>query len=205
MLPDVNTMMWIEAKQMAVNVEVKRVCAQTRIAALMRKIRLQAVYQKAKVAAITIATHVRQFLARLFVSKLLQVMRADKEYQLRCKCAKIVQTSWRRFFWRNRFILHQERRAEEVRQKIAAIRTKLQALRQREKALIVYRDVIRLEDVIATVTISFHDDTLYQGGNSMLIKVYVPTTKETFTFNVEEVVIRECLEKALSSEGRLSW
>ena len=205
MLPDVNNMMWKEAKQMAVNVEVKRVCAQTRIAALVRKVLQRASYLKVKDAAITIATRIRQFLARIFVSKLLQAMRDDKEYQLRSKCAKVVQTAWRRFFWRNRFILHQERRAEELRQKIAAIRAKLQALRERERALIVYRDVIRLDSTIASVTISFHNDAFLHEGNSMLIKVYVPTTKETFTFNVEENAIRECLEKALSSEGRLSW
>ena len=205
MLDDVNTMMWKEAKQMAIKVEVKRVCAQTRIAALVRRIIHREAYLKVKDAAVTIATHVRQFLARMFVSNLLKIMRDDKEYQCRLKCAVVVQTTWRRFFWRNRFIIHQERRAEEIRQKITAIRAKFQALREREKALVVHRDVIRVESVIATVTISFHDDSFFQDGNSMLIRVYVPTTKEIFTFNVEENAIRECLEKALSSEGRLSW
>eukprot|EP00584_Thalassiosira_punctigera_P027176 CAMPEP_0172580728 /NCGR_PEP_ID=MMETSP1067-20121228/139906_1 /TAXON_ID=265564 ORGANISM="Thalassiosira punctigera, Strain Tpunct2005C2" /NCGR_SAMPLE_ID=MMETSP1067 /ASSEMBLY_ACC=CAM_ASM_000444 /LENGTH=606 /DNA_ID=CAMNT_0013373475 /DNA_START=37 /DNA_END=1854 /DNA_ORIENTATION=- len=58
---------------------------------------------------------------------------------------------------------------------------------------------------MAVVTISFRDETYLQNENSMFVKVYVPTTKETFTFDLEENAIRECLEKALSSEGRLSW
>mmetsp|Transcript_33640 Transcript_33640/g.60566 ORF Transcript_33640/g.60566 Transcript_33640/m.60566 type:complete len:757 (-) Transcript_33640:458-2728(-) len=205
MLPDVNTLMWKEAKRMTISVEAKRVCAQIRISALVRKNLQQAEYLNAKHAAIIVAKHVRQFLARIFVSKILQAMREDEEYQRRWRCAKVVQTAWRRFFWRNRFILHQDRRIEEKRQQIAATRAKLRETRERERASIVFRDVIRIDSTLATVTISFRDESYLQDENSMLIKVYVPTTKETFSFNLEENAIRECLEKALSSEGRLSW
>jgi len=205
MLPDVNAMMWKDAKRMAINVEAKRVCAQRRISALTRRILQQAVYLKAKHAAITVAKHVRQFLARIFVSKMLQAMREDKEYQRRWRCAKIIQTAWRRFFWRNRFTLHQERRIERKRREIAATRAKLKEMRERQRSSVVFRDVIRIDSTIAVVTISFRDENYLQDENSMLIKVYVPTTKGVFAFNLEEKAIRECLEKALSSEGRLSW
>jgi len=124
MLPDVNAMMWKEAKQIAINVEAKRVCAQIRLATLARKILKRTEYLVAKHAAIIVAKHVRQFLARIFVSKILQAMREDEEYQRRWRCAKVVQTAWRRFFWRNRFVLHQERRIEEKKQNIAATRAK---------------------------------------------------------------------------------
>ncbi|KAL7539963.1 hypothetical protein ACHAXR_009754 [Thalassiosira sp. AJA248-18] len=205
MLPDVNTMMWKEAKRMAIGVEAKRVCAQIRISALVRSNLQQEEYLKSKQAAIVVAKHVRQFLARIFVSRLLKAMRENEEYQRRWRCAKVVQTAWRRFFWRNRFILHQERRIEEKRKAIAVARAKLRDVRERDRSSIVFRDVIRIDSTIATVTISFRDESYLQDENSMQIKVYVPTSKETFAFSLEETVIRECLEKALSSEGRLSW
>ncbi|KAL7551886.1 hypothetical protein ACHAWF_015097 [Thalassiosira exigua] len=205
MLPDVNAMMWKEAKRMAIAVEAKRVCAQIRISARVRKDLPQVAYAKAKDAAIIIATHIRQFLARRFVSKLLKAMREDQEYQRRWACARVVQTAWRRFFWRNRFILHQERRVAERKRQIAAIRAKLKAIRASERSSIVFRDVIRIDSTVATVTIFFRDESWLLDENSMLIKVYVPSTKETFVFKLEEHEIRKCLEKALSSEGKLSW
>ncbi|KAL9182239.1 hypothetical protein ACHAXT_012891 [Thalassiosira profunda] len=205
MLPDVNAMMWREAKRMAVSVEARRVCAQIRIAALVRRIFRRQDYLTAKRAAITLATHVRQFLARIFVAKLLRAVRADKAYQRRCQCSKTVQTAWRRFFWRSRFLLHLERRAEEKRQRIAATRAELRQLRERELASIVYRDVIRIDSTIAAVTIYFRDESYLEDANSMLLKVYVPSTRETFVFNLEEAAIRKCLEEALFSEGRLAW
>lgn len=205
MLPDVNAMMWKESKRMAICVEAKRVCAQIRISALARKSLQMATYLKEKQAAITIASHVRQFLARIFVSKLLRAMRENQEYQRRWKCAKVVQTAWRRFFWRKRFILHQRRRVEEKRQQIAATRAMLREIRERERSLVVFRDIIRVDSTIATVNIFFRDESYLRDANSMLIKVYVPTSKETFSFNLEEAAIRECLEKALSSPSALSW
>lgn len=55
------------------------------------------------------------------------------------------------------------------------------------------------------MTISFRDEHILHGDIFIQIQVYVPTTKETFDFNIEECALRECLEKAVSSEGRLSW
>jgi len=205
MIPDVNAMMWKEAKLMAIKVEAKRVCAQIRISARLRRNLQRAEYLKEKAATIVIAKHARQFLAHIFVSKLLKAMRENEEYQRRSRSAIVVQTAWRQFFWRNRFLLHQERRIEEKRKHIAATRSKFRAMRERERALIVFRDVICIDSTIAAVTISFHDESYLQDENSMLLKVYVPTTKETFSFTLEESAIRECLEKVLCSEGRLSW
>jgi len=97
MLPDVNAMMWKEAKRMAMEVEVRRVCAQTRMSAFVRKNLEQAKYAKKKEAAVTIAKYVRQYLARMFVLKILHALRQDEEYKRRKKCATIVRTAWRRF------------------------------------------------------------------------------------------------------------
>ena len=59
MLPDVNGMMWKEAKRMAFDVEVKRVCIKTRIAARVRRNIQRALYLKAKHSATFISKHVR--------------------------------------------------------------------------------------------------------------------------------------------------
>lgn len=205
MLPDVNNMIWMEAKRMALDVEARRVCAQSRISALVRTHFRKAEYSKQKAAAVAIEKHGRRFLASVFVSKLLNTMRESETHKHRVKCATVAQTAWRRFFWRNRFILYQERLAKEQRESIAATRAKLRELRERERALIIFRGIIRSESIFAMVTISFLDECDLQDENSMTIKVYIPTTKETFVFNLKENAIRECLEKALSSEGRLSW
>ncbi|KAL3765611.1 hypothetical protein ACHAW5_008268 [Stephanodiscus triporus] len=205
MLPDVNSMMWKEAKRMAIHVEVRRVCAQTRISALARKNREQAKYTNKKEAAVTISKYVRQYLARVLVSKILHALRQDEEYKRRTKCATVVQTAWRRSYWRSRFIMHQERMIKARREQIAATRAKFREERQRKHASIVLREVIQLDSTIAIVTISFRDEHILHGDIFIQIQVYVPSTKETFAFNIEECALRECLEKAVSSEGRLSW
>lgn len=51
----------------------------------------------------------------------------------------------------------------------------------------------------------FYNVSYLQDENSMLIKVYMPVIKEMFSVNLEENTITKCLEKALLSEGRLSW
>ena len=205
MLPDVNAKMWKEAKRMAANVEVRRVCAQTRLAALVRKNLQQAKYSKEKVAAVVIAKYVRRFLARNFVSKIVHALRQDEEYKRRTNCATVLQTAWRRFFWRNRFLLHQERRIADQRELISATRSKFREERDRKYKSIVLRDVIRLDSTIAVVNISLHDENVLLGEYAIQLSVYVPSTKETFNFSIDECSLRECIEKAKSSEGRLSW
>lgn len=205
MLPDVNAMMWKEAKRMAMEVEVRRVCAQTRMSAFVRKNLEQAKYAKKKEAAVTIAKYVRQYLARMFVLKTLHALRQDEEYKRRKKCATVVQTAWRCFYWRSRFIMHQQRRINERRELIAATRAKFRKEKQRKHASVVLREVIQLDSNIAIVTIYFRDEHIRQEENSIHIQVYVPSTKETFDFDIEECALRECLEKVVSSESRLSW
>eukprot|EP00984_Skeletonema_dohrnii_P030542 scaffold22095_cov153-Skeletonema_dohrnii-CCMP3373.AAC.3 len=205
MLPDVNAMMWRESKDMAIHEEARRVCAQIRIAAFVRKILQCVKFKDTKHSAITIAKHVRRFLSRLFVAKILNALKDDEEYQQRVKCATVLQQEWRRFFWRNRFLCHQERVRAERRKHILITHAKLKEERERKLASVVYRDVIRIDETLAVVTIYLQDDAKLRDDASMLLAVYVPTTKRTFSFKLAEKDVRECLEKALSSEGKLSW
>jgi tetratricopeptide (TPR) repeat protein len=205
MVADVNGMMWKEAKTMAINTEAKRVCAQIRIASLVRKLQQSSRYRVAKVAVLIIETRVRQFLSRILVASLLRARNDDDIYKFHTRCSLLIQKSWRRYFWRNRFVQHQEQRVADQRQKIASIRAKLREQRKRDAESIVYRDVIRVDSTIAAVTIFFQDDSAFQENVVMLMKVYVPTTHETFTFRLEEKTVRDCLENSLSSPGKLSW
>ena len=205
MLPDVNAMMWRESKEMAIHEEAVRVCAQIRIAAFVRKILQFARYKDAKLSAITIAKNVRRFLSRRFVAKIFKALKDDEQYQQRVKCAIVVQQEWRRFFWRNLFLHHQERVRAERRKQILITHAKLKEERERKLATLVYRDVIRIDATLAVVTIHLQDDAQLRDDASMQLIVYVPTTKRTFFFKLAENDVRECLEKALSSEGKLSW
>ncbi len=205
MLPDVNAMMWRESKKMAIHEEALRVCAQIRIATYVRKVLQYAKYKDAKRSAITIAKFARRFLSRLFVAKILKALKDDEEYQQRVKCAIVLQQEWRRFFWRNRFLCHQERVRAERRTQILITHAKLKEERERKLVSVVYRDVIRIDEILAVVTILLQDDTQLRDDASMQLIVYVPTTKRTFSFSIAEKDVRECLEKALSSEGKLSW
>lgn len=205
MLPDVNAMMWRESKEMAIHEETRRVCAQVRIAAFARKVILCVKFKDAKQSAITIAKHVRRFLSRQFVAKILKALKDDEEYQQRVICAIVIQQEWRRFFWRNRFLSHQERVRAERRKQLLITRAKLKEENERKLASVVYRDVIRIDETLAVVIIYLHDDTQLRDDASMLLTVYVPMTKRTFFFKLAENDVRECLEKALSSEGKLSW
>lgn len=205
MLPDVKKMMWNEAKRMSIEVEVRRVCAQTRIAARVRARQHLARYLEAKAAAVVIASRVRQYLARLFVTKLLRHLRESEEYKLRTKCARAIQTEWRRYFWRSRFLGHQREMLEDRRRKIAELRARLREKREREQAAIVYRDIVRIEHVFSAVTIYFYDECHLDRANTMVIEVYVPASKETFRFELDEGTIRETLRSAAGSGENLSW
>ena len=205
MLPDVNRMMWRESKEMAIHEEAKRVCAQIRIAAFVRKVIQNVKFKEAKLSATTISKHVRRFLSRLFVAKILKALREDEEHQLRVKCAIILQQEWRRYFWRSRFLHHQEQLRAERRKQIMITRAKLKEEKERKLSSIVYRSVIRIDSTLAVVTIYLQDDMQLRDDVSMLLTVYVPTTRRTFSFKLAETDIRECLERALASEGKLSW
>lgn len=199
MLPDVNARMWKEAKRIAMNVEVRRVCAQTRLSALVRKNLQQAKYSKEKFAAVVIVKYVRRFLSHMFVSKIVHALRQEEEYRCRTKCATVLQAAWRRVFWRSRFLLHQERWIADQREGNMRTRAKFREERDRKYKSIVVRDVIHLDSTIAVVNISIQEEY------SIQLSVYVPSTKETFNFNIDEISLRECIEKAVSCEGRLSW
>ena len=184
---------------MALNVEAIRVCAQSRISALVRMQFRKEEYSKQKAAAVVIEKHIRSFLARAFASRLLRLKREKEESKRRSKCAIVVQTIWRRFFWRNRFILYQERIERERIERISVARAKLREFRQRERASIILRRVIRSDSIIAIAIISINEICHTLVENSMFINVYTPTTKETFSFTLNESTIRECLEMTLSS------
>lgn len=205
MLPDVNRMMWKEAKAMAIDLETKRVCAQIRIATLVRKQQQNARYVIARNAVVVMEKYVRKFLARILFASLIKVRNDDLGFKLQTKCSIQIQKSWRRYFWRNRFIDIQEQRIAEERHKIETIRSRLKAQRDRVEASIVYRDVIRVDSTIAAITLFFHDDSSFKENVVMMMKVYVPATKETFVFSLGENTIRECLENTLDSPGHLSW
>ena len=190
---------------MSIEVEVRRVCAQTRIAARVRARQHLARYLEAKAAAVVIASHVRQYLARLFVSKLLRHLRQSEEYKLRTKCSRAIQTEWRRYFWRSRFLEHRREVLENRRRKITELRARLREKREREQAAIVYRDIVRIEHVFAAVTIYFYDECHLDSANTMVIKVYVPASKETFRFGMGEDTVRETLRSAAGSGESLSW
>ncbi|KAL7464361.1 hypothetical protein ACHAXS_004691, partial [Conticribra weissflogii] len=200
-LTDVNTMMWKEAKAMAIELEKLRVCAEIRIAAFFRKTYQESKYKEMKSAALSIQKHARQFFARRLVASILKRLREDEQFQLRTKRATTLQASWRRYFWRNRFLNHQRKKIESERQRNKKKREELLQKRMLSLASLVYRDVIRIDTTIATVSIHLYEEV----ETTMLLRAYVPSTRETFSFRLSENEVRECLESALSSEGRLSW
>ena len=205
MLPDVNSMMWKEAKAMAISLETKRVCAQIRIAAVVRKQQQNERYVTTRNAVVIMEKYVRKFLARILFTGLVKARNDDIGFKLQTQCSIQIQKSWRRYFWRNRFLDIQKQRIAEERQKIETIRRRLKAQRDRVEASIVYRDVIRIDSTIAAITVFFHDDSAFKEDVAMMMKVYVPTTKETFVFSLEENTMRECMENTLDSPGPLSW
>jgi tetratricopeptide (TPR) repeat protein len=84
-------------------------------------------------------------------------------------------------------------------------RAKLREEMKQKLKSIVYREVIRIDSTLAVVTIHLQDCMQLGDDASMILTVYVPTTKRTFSFKLTETDVRECLEKALSSDGKLSW
>ena len=205
MLPDVNRIMWNEAKGMAINLESKRVCAQIRISNLIRMQQHSARYATAKRAAIIIQKYARRLFAQLHFAYLIKTRNADETFKLQTQCSIRLQTSWRRYFWRNRFVNHQECKIAEERKRVESIRAKLKEKRDLLAASIVYRDVIRVDSTLAAITIFLYDDFGFKEDATMIMKVYVPTTKETFSFKLEEKAVRECLENAKNSPSHLSW
>eukprot|EP00956_Cyclotella_meneghiniana_P014840 scaffold22383_cov37-Cyclotella_meneghiniana.AAC.3 len=87
MLPDVNSMMWKEAKDMAISLETKCVCAQIKILAIIRKQQQNERYVTTRNAVVIMEKYVRKILAPILFTGLAKANNDDIGFKLQTQCS----------------------------------------------------------------------------------------------------------------------
>lgn len=205
MLPQVNKMVWTKAQSMAVDVELRRMCAQIRISAQFRMRQQRREYSHMVSAATFISKNVRRMIAEKRKKTILTLAHYDRFYRLQHASATICQKVWRRYIQVCRF--NEQKRLKEKRKKrvIAKLWKKLRKRGVEKRQCLIFRQVTNIQSIITIVSMSLKDKMDEGKGIELEIKVYVPQIRQTNSFFLDETEIRESLEKFILRKGPLSW
>jgi len=198
-------MIWNEAKLMAIHAEAKLQCSQIRIAAFTRKIANRSAFLNLRDAVTCISKSVRGRIAKRRMSNFVNAAENDRKFRRRYFHAMTCQKAWRRYYWRNFFLEQKRMRAVSEVEKMRLYRVEMNGRRKIRESRVVFRQVRPIQATMAKIRMFLWDKNRPDEQSSLAIKVYVPLTQETFQFELEESTVRDCLETALVSDGKLSW
>ena len=205
MLPTVNQMIWNDAKLMAILMEAKLQCAQIRIAAFTRKISNKLAFSNLRNAVNCISKTIKGQIAKRNMSRFLYAAENDRKFRRRYFYAMTCQKAWRRYHWRNLFLKQKETRAASEVEMLRLRRAEMHKRRKLRESKVVFRQVRPIQATMTKIIMFLWEKGRPSEEYCLTIKVYVPHTQETFRFNLEESTVRDCLETALVSKGKLSW
>ncbi len=205
MLPQVNSMMWTRAKEMAMRVELTRACGQTRIAARVRMIRCRKSYQDMRSAAISIQKCTRMILAFVKRRRWLRQVFYDRLYRLRYQSAVMCQKYWRRYPRRYHFIEYKKEKRRLKEESHANLWQKLRDMHLLQQKSIVFRRALAIHSILTITTIVLHGSTSAEEEMKLELRVYVPQTVRMFRFKINKNEMNHCLETIMIRKGPLSW
>jgi hypothetical protein len=107
----------------------------------------------------------------------------------------VLQTAFRRFYYFTRFLDWKAEREAQRREEEFERWKKLHERRLAREALLVFREGRRVNGTLVVVAIYKHAKSKDHGVD---VKAYVPTTCESFDFNVSEAELREMLHQSLN-------
>ena len=205
MLPTVNFMAWTDAKEMAVVVEGKRLCAQIRIASCFRKILQRRRFLKLQNAVSSISKYYRRRIALRRKKNVLTALQYDRQMRIRYLCALICQKTWRRYNNQLNLLEYKREKRSRAIHQMKDYQLQMNKKRKLRKNMIVYKRIKQIQETFALIIMMLQDNRSF-GKNCVLeIVIYLPRTQTTFTFNLEEKILRDCMEEALGCRGPLSW
>lgn len=204
-IPAVNTMIWREAQQMAVQEEILRICAQTRIAARIRMLQYTSRFRKMRFAAINIQIHTRRRCCTKRRRERLLRATYDRIYRIRYLSSIICQKNWRRYLKRRQFKIYQKQRKTMLQECRAKRRKKMQMKFKQKMRPVVHRQIIRIQSLLTVMWTILRDRRIHGLGIEIELQVYVPQDRRTFYFCLSENEIRCCFENEILRTGPRSW
>ncbi len=205
MFPQVNKMVWTKAQTMAIKIEVHRTCAQIRISARIRMRQQRMRYSRILDAIICISKNVRRMIALRKRKQTIEIATYYHFLRLRQASATLCQKHWRRYVQVYKFT---KKKKLETLVKERALADTWQMLRKQgieNSQSLIFREVMNIQSILTITSIYSLAKVNATGDDMVEIKVYVPETKHTYKFTLNEIEVRESLEKFLMRKGPLSW
>jgi len=199
-IPDWAAHVWQEAKLAAMKKEARIYAAATRIIAVYRGKRIKYYYKFYLKAIFRLQAHARRKLVIKRNKSLIRFLFEDWLFRYRYYAATLVQAIIRRYIARSRKIKIYKRLNEEQVKIFKANRKRKAKLRAKEKSSIVYKVVQKVNGLAILVCMKRRDQRSFSKDYSMVLEVYVPKSRETFRFEIEESELREfiCFETGLT-------
>ncbi|GFH61480.1 hypothetical protein CTEN210_17956 [Chaetoceros tenuissimus] len=204
MMPQVNTLVWKKAQEKAIVEEIERVCAQTRIATMIRMRKCRAKYFVQYRSIVMIQSCVRCVVAVKLKQRILHRIEEERIRRLHYKSAVLCQKTWRRYKRRAYFLLYKKNRKRMLTEARARRRRKMQnRFRYNLLENIVYRDVTRVHSVPVIVWM-LQRQSNNEEKKGLEIQVMIIETRKCFKFRLDRFQMRQCLETVILKRGPLS-
>ena len=198
MLPHVNQTIWSEAKWMAMAVEGRRVCAQIRLATNYRRTRKRLRYTRMLGAATCIATYWRRMAAIVKKKKIMDRVMQDNLVRRQHASAVALQTEWRRYFCRKKYLNHRLHLMREEEMRREKLRLTVAAIFERRRGKLLMKRAFCFSGVCLGVVVIFN-------GSVVSMKVYeiAKQKRKVFCFNQRQ--LRSLMNGISRCDGSHCW
>ena len=192
---------WREAKAMCMKVEAKPYCAQTRIATMARCQLARHKYVFFRSQLIQLQAHVRRRIASSRIKKITKLLVEDWLFRLRYHAANLLVAFARRYLARCQCFRLMKKIKEQQIVIQKARRARLKRKRQLERKGIIYKEIKRINGVMALLTLWRKDNRSYSKDYGIIIQIYIPKSQMTYKFPIEEKDLRTYMMIELKVEA----
>lgn len=137
---------------------------------------------------------------------LMDMARFYRFYRIRHYSAIVCQKYWRRYVCVVDFIKHKRMVNKKKESEVSKIWEHLRRMGRERIKNLVFREVVNVQSVLTIISMFLLDKILEEEKSiKLVIKVYVPGSKSSFTFKLNENEVRDSLERFILRRGPLSW
>lgn len=200
-IPEVSNAIWTQAKDYAMEKEILKYAAITRIIACWRKVRDKSRYRFFRQAMIVLQSYARMKQSHKKVKTLIKYFEEDWLFRLRYHCAILIQSSIRRYNARCWYI----KTIDKIREREIIVtksrRQRTSKLRQKERKTIVFKQIRRINGVMVLLILRRKDQRNYSNDYGMRLEVYNPQFQLINVFIIEEVDLRRFMQDVLRADA----
>ena len=196
-LPVVLEGIWEQAKVLAMEKEALRYAAATRICTSWRRGRDRFRFQQFKYGMIELQSYARRKQFRRRVAKIMKLYTEDWLFRIRYHSSILIQSSVRRYLERCRFLKKTAKIRERELIVAKAKRQRSSKLRQRERKGIVFKQIRRVNGVMAMLLLKRKDQRNYSNDYGMRLEVYNPQFQLVNVFIIDEADLRKYMQDIL--------